>query len=130
MNFERLCQSELNWSLLCPGSMVDAPRSAKPLRLSTDTVPAFPPRRRWMIRGPLKISCVLVPMVARSGTTTLAYADVAQVLVDHLEPYGPFSRRRVGIANPSGTSLKKSHAARAAERKIRRRNNQSQPPRK
>ena len=131
-NLERLRQSELDWTLLCPGYMVDAAPTGceptgcvlgdQPLRLSADIVPTFPPERAlkpWQLRGPLKYLFVLLPFLRRKGEWTIPYESTAAVLVDNLAP-GKYSRQRVGLANPLGVKLKKSESARKRERKARR----------
>ena len=120
VNYERLCSSDLDWTLVCPGSMVDAEQSTEPLRLSASELPpAFPRRRGWMLRPPASVPFVLLPLVAKQAEMTLPYADVAHVLVEQLGPGAEFSRKRLGIANPKGRRLRKSPSARASERRRR-----------
>jgi len=131
INLERLEQSELDWTLLCPGYLVEAapvcpdPTGCvpedQPLRLTTNVVPAFPPSRafkRWQLKGPFKYLFVLLPFLRRKGEWTVPYESVAAVLVDNLEA-GRFTRARVGLANPLGVKLKKTQAAREKELKAR-----------
>ena len=131
MNHARLERSKLDWTLLCPGYLVDAPGCDKstgcepgeePLRLSVDTLPAFPPETRfrpWQLKRPLKYPFVLLPFRLREEEWTVPYESVAAVLVNHLEAGGGLSRARVGLANPPGVRLKKTQAARKRERKVR-----------
>lgn len=131
VNHARLERSKLDWTLLCPGYLVDAPGCDKstgcepgeePLRLSVDTLPAFPPETRfrpWQLKRPLKYPFVLLPFRLREEEWTVPYESVAAVLVNHLEAGGGLSRARVGLANPPGVRLKKTQAARKRERKVR-----------
>ena len=131
LNLERLRRSELDWTLLCPGYLVDAAPTGceptgcapadDPLRLSTNIVPSFPPERelkRWQTRGVLKYPFVLLPFLRRKGEWTVPYESVAAVLVANLAA-GRFSRDRIGLANPLGVTLKKAQATRKKERKVR-----------
>ena len=126
LNYERLRQTaDLDWTLVCPGNLVDAPPSepGSPLRLSADCLPAWKHDRfrPWMARRPLALPFVLVPFLRKQGVLTVAYADVARVIAEQVgtPPGGEFSGRRLGIANPTGRRLKKSKAARAEERQRR-----------
>ena len=131
LNLEVLKRSELDWTLLCPGYLVDAAPTGcdpagcvpedKPLRLSTNILPTFSPDRAfkpWQLRGPFKYPFVLLPFLRRKAEWTVPYESAAAVLVDNLEP-GRFSRDRIGLANPPGVKLKKLEAARKKERKAR-----------
>ena len=121
LNHQRLVQSSLDWSLYCPGYLVDAPAwdDDGPLELSAEVPPNFAERRRWMLRGPLKYPFALLPFAAKQGVWSVPYAAVAESMVEHLEPNGRFSRQRVGLANPKGRRLKKTKAARERERAVR-----------
>jgi len=118
----------LEWTLLCPGSLVDdetvrGGHPETPLLLSTDVVPAFAPGAAfspWMLRGPFKVPCVLLPFLRRQGERTLPYRAVADAIVRVIEADdGRYARRRVGLANPAGVRLSKSKEASAAERERR-----------
>ena len=132
LNHERLERSELDWTLLCPGYLVDAAPigcdpsgclpSDQPLRLSTDALPTFAPEKAfkpWQLRGPFKYPFVLLPFLRREGEWTIPYESLAAVLVEHMPAGGRFSRARVGLANPIGVKLKKTEAVRKRERKVR-----------
>ena len=132
LNHARLARSGLDWTLLCPGYLVDAAPSGcapggcepgdQPLRLSIDIVPAFPPEstfKPWQLKSPLKYPFVLLPFRLRRGEWTVPYESVAAVLVDNLAPGGSLSRARVGLANPVGVRLKKTKAVRKRERNER-----------
>ena len=118
-NNARLLRSSLDWTLLCPGYMTDAPAWDEPLRLSEDIIPSFEMRgrfRNWQLSSPLQLPPVALLRVARhQGQLTVPYAAAAASLVDHLEPGGRFSRRRMGLANPAGRTLRKTKETRARE---------------
>lgn len=103
-NLERVNASCLNWSALCPGPMIDAPdgHAHQGLLVSTD---------EWPVPRPA-VTRVL-PWIATSlafksalGRMTIYYEDAAKVILDNLDPV-QFSRKRVGIALPSGKRLEK-----------------------
>ena len=131
LNLERLRRSTLDWTLLCPGYLVDAAPSGcdlsgcapgdRPLRLTADVLPTFKSAtefKPWQLKGVLKYPFVLLPFRRRQREWTVPYESVAAVLVDLVDnlPDGRFSRARVGLANPLGVKLKKSKAVRTKER--------------
>lgn len=102
-NYARLRRSGLDWRLLCPGPMVDQPAvGLARLRVSVDKFPA--PLPAWTGAAPSALS---LPFFARAlGEITVPYADAAAVILSQIEPGGPMSRRRVGLALPVGMRLK------------------------
>ena len=131
LNYERLERSTLDWTLFCPGFMVEAAPTGcdpvgcmppdEPLRLSTEVVPCFAPQKRfrpWQLTRPFKYLFALLPFLWRQGQWTVPLESVAAVIVNHL-PAGSFSRARVGLSNPPGVKLKKTQAARKKERSAR-----------
>ncbi|CEJ12006.1 hypothetical protein BN1110_02301 [bacterium YEK0313] len=105
-NWDLLQRSATDWSLMCPGPMVPArdDRLHAGLRISTDTLP-YPlgPWTRFAPRLALALS-----MRAHLGEITVPYEDVADIVMRHLAPSGPFSRKRVGVALPLGMHLDKA----------------------
>jgi len=99
--------TSLDWSMLCPGPMIDAPCS-KPtdgLRLSSDTWPVPRP-------GVTKALPRIFTSLAFRQTMpqlTIYYEDAARVILDYLERGGPFVRKRVGIALPPGEKRHKDY---------------------
>lgn len=99
-NLARVAATGLDWSMLCPGPMVSAP-SGQPtegLRVSTDC---------WPVEGPapgglFKTLRILKAFKQRMPEMIVSYEDAARVILDNLEPAGPFSRKRVGLALPPG----------------------------
>ena len=99
-NLNALSNSSLDWSMLCPGPMIEAPNGepTKGLRLSVDQWPVQRPgytlslaQRRLGIR-----------LQAESPELTITYEDAADVILSNLDPNGRFSRKRVGVALPVG----------------------------
>jgi putative NADH-flavin reductase len=99
-NLLALERSRLDWSMVCPGPMIEAP-DGKPtpgLRVSADQWPmARPVYTRLMPQVTLALAFKqAVPEL------TVAYEDAATIILDNLPKNGPFSRRRVGLALPAG----------------------------
>ena len=99
-NLIALERSKLDWSMLCPGPMIEAP-DGKPtpgLRVSADQWPmARPAYTRLMPQVTLALAFKqAVPEL------TVSYEDAATFILDNLAKNGPFSRRRVGLALPAG----------------------------
>ena len=99
-NLIALERSRLDWSMLCPGPMIEAP-DGKPtpgLRVSADQWPmARPAYTRLMPQVTLALAFKqAVPEL------TVSYEDAATIILDNLAKNGPFSRRRVGLALPAG----------------------------
>jgi putative NADH-flavin reductase len=103
-NHETLRASSLDWSMLCPGPLLDtADRPAlDTLRISTEVLPFeidvsdAPDDARLFSR-----------LRDRLPETAISYATAADVVMSHLEKNGPFSRQRVGIALPVGRTAEK-----------------------
>ncbi len=99
-NFQALSASGLDWSLMCPGPMVEAPNGelTKHLRISVDTMPFdFP---GWVARLP---SIALAFTMKRHLPELLvSFDDVANLIMSNLEPGGAYSKKRVGMALPKG----------------------------
>jgi hypothetical protein len=104
-NLEALRATTLDWSMLCPGPMIDAP-DGKPtpnLRLSADI---------WPVPAPALAR--VLPRIAQSlafrnamPQMTIFYEDAAATILGHLDRNGPFSRKRVGVALPPGMTRTK-----------------------
>lgn len=99
-NLIALQKSALDWSMVCPGPMIEAPggKPTEGLRVSADEWPVAPPRQAAMFP---KLAWALAFKQA-VPEMTISYEDAAQVILDNLDKSGPFSRRRVGLALPSG----------------------------
>ena len=111
VNLARVTRSDLDWSMLCPGPMVDAADGTPHdgLRLSRDTWPVERPGFTKVLPGP----ALLVAFMQKMPELTIAYEDAAKVILDHLEPGGPFSCARVGVALPKGLTLHKQKIMRS-----------------
>jgi uncharacterized protein len=99
-NLNALTKSVLDWSMLCPGPMIDAPnaRPTKGLRVSVDQWPVPPPSAVNL----LPKAALAFAFKQRVPELTISYEDAADVILNNLDRNGPFSRRRVGVALPAG----------------------------
>ena len=99
-NLIALERSVLDWSMLCPGPMIEAPngRPTLGLRVSADQWPIERPAyTHFMPQAALALAFKqAVPQL------TVSYEDAATVILDNLAKNGPFSRHRVGLALPAG----------------------------
>lgn len=98
-NFKRLQQTRLDWSIMCPGTMMDSIEHPNPVHLhvTTETLPIPIPETikecsEAEIAGHLFI---------RLQELTVAYDDAAKCMLDHLDLEGAFKRKRVGLAYQS-----------------------------
>ena len=98
-NLDRLSRSRLDWHLLCPGPMVDAPAlGVERLRISVDVLPVEVPATARALSGP-----ELLPVFAsRIPEMIVPYADAAAVMLRNLDRGNAMSRHRVGLALPVG----------------------------
>jgi len=106
VNFERIRNTDLDWRVLCPGPMVDQqPLGIARLRTSLDRLPVEVPAVARVLPGALVLPlfAYLVPEMI------ISYADAASLMLANLAPGGSMSRRRVGLALPSGMRGKKDH---------------------
>jgi putative NADH-flavin reductase len=99
-NLNALKKSSLDWSMLCPGPMIDSPNGepTKGLRISAEQWPVrrptytkFLPKATWALAFRQKVP-----------ELTISYEDAADVILKNLDRNGRYSRRRVGIALPEG----------------------------
>ncbi|MBN8941053.1 MAG: NAD(P)H-binding protein [Rhizobiales bacterium] len=104
-NWHMLKRSATDWSLMCPGPMVPAPdgRPRDDLRISTEVLPY--PLGNWARLAP-RIALAL-SMKAHLAEITVAYEDVAEIVMTHLAAGGDFARKRVGVALPPGRRQEK-----------------------
>ncbi len=95
-NFERLERSQLDWSIMCPGTMTE-PREytdSAHLHVTTDILPV-PVTEEIKEYSEAEIAGYLF---SRFHELNVAYDDVASWMLNHLELGGAFNRKRVGIA--------------------------------
>lgn len=105
-NYDRIRQSKLDWSVLCPGPMVESADGAymANLRISTEELPlTVSESERSMSDAELS------GLIARKlPELIIPYKEAAHLILNHLERSGPFSGKRVGIALPEGSSGEKA----------------------
>lgn len=95
-NLDRLRQTRLNWSIMCPGTMTEAAAESSPerLKVTTDVIPLdFPESVKDL--SPAELAGQLF---SRIQELDVAYEDVVRCMMDHLEIDSPFKGKRVGIA--------------------------------
>jgi hypothetical protein len=94
---DRLRASRLDWSMLCPGPMTaEKPTDrGRKILVSLDEWPTGPMLPAALIPKPL----LTAAFFARIPAMTVTYEAAARIITDSLERNGPYSRRRVGLAN-------------------------------
>lgn len=110
-NYQVVTRTQLDWSVLCPGPMIEAPdgQASEGLVLSREVWPTPRPTITRVLPS-LALSVAFRLAVPR---LTIFYEDAASVILDHLEANGPLSRSRVGIALAPGERRHKSAPTRA-----------------
>lgn len=99
-NYNAVKKTELDWSMLCPGPMIDAPDGkATPNLVLVEDIWPVPRPAATHILPRLATSLAFKQMMPR---LTIYYEDAAKIILDHLERNGRFARRRVGVALPHG----------------------------
>jgi len=103
-NFERLQRTGLDWSMMCPGTMMDPMEHPDPVRLhvTTDILPVPMPEE---IREYAEAE-IAGHLFSRFQELNVAYDDVVMCMLDHLEPGGAYKRKRVGLAYQSNVSVR------------------------
>ncbi|MFB9328727.1 NAD(P)-dependent oxidoreductase [Paenibacillus aurantiacus] len=103
-NFERLRQSELDWSIMCPGTMTESSEHPDPVQLhvTTEILPVPIPET---IKTYSEVQ-IAGHLFSRLQELNVAYDDVARCMLDHLELGGAFKRKRVGLAYPSNSPVR------------------------
>ncbi|MGP0584823.1 NAD(P)-dependent oxidoreductase [Paenibacillus timonensis] len=101
-NFDRLQQTKLDWSIMCPGTMMDSTDHLNPvhLHITTETLPIPIPET---IKE-LSEAEIAGHLFSRLQELAVAYDDVAKCMLDHLELSGVFKSKRVGLAYQSDLS--------------------------
>lgn len=98
-NYELLQRSDLDWSFICPGPMYFAGARGRPeaLRTTEDEMPYH--IGRWTRRLPK----IVHPFIMRSrlDELTVSYEDVSRFIMNNLSANGPYSKKRIGIAEES-----------------------------
>jgi putative NADH-flavin reductase len=103
-NARRLQSTALDWSLMCPGPMLDGPPTPprSDLRITTDVSPLD--LGRWR-QAPGLVQTLMLRL--KLGELVVRYEDVANIIMSRLDREGPFSGRRVGVALPPGETARK-----------------------
>jgi uncharacterized protein len=105
-NLNTLTNSSLDWSMLCPGPMIEAPNGepTKGLRLSVDEWPVTRPAYTRLLPN-VALAIAFKQVIPE---LTITYEDAAEVILSNLDRNGPFSRKRVGVALPPGARNNKA----------------------
>jgi hypothetical protein len=114
-NYQLVSSTNLDWSMLCPGPMIPAAdgNSHAGLRISADAWPFDPPAiSRFLPKIALSLAFKL-----KMPQLIINYEDAAKVILDNLEPGGPYSRKRVGVALPPGLKGEKAFEVPPSKRK-------------
>ena len=100
-NFHRLIRSRLDWRLLCPGPMVEAPAiGLDRLRVSFDALPVTSPA----VTGALSRTSLLPVFTSVISQMIVPYADAAALMLANLDRGNAMSRRRVGLGAARGNA--------------------------
>ncbi|WP_339293980.1 NAD(P)H-binding protein [Paenibacillus sp. FSL W7-1279] len=102
-NFERLQRTGLDWSMMCPGTMMDSSEHPEPVHLhvTTDTLPVPMPET---IKAYSEAE-IAGHLFCRFQELNVAYDDVVMCMLDHLVLGGAFKGKRVGLAYQSKISV-------------------------
>ncbi|WP_339217506.1 NAD(P)H-binding protein [Paenibacillus sp. FSL W7-1332] len=102
-NFERLQRTGLDWSMMCPGTMMDSSEHPEPVHLhvTTDTLPVPMPET---IKAYSEAE-IAGHLFSRFQELNVAYDDVVMCMLDHLVLGGAFKGKRVGLAYQSKISV-------------------------
>ncbi|OZB92342.1 NAD(P)-dependent oxidoreductase [Paenibacillus sp. XY044] len=103
-NFERLQRTGLDWTMMCPGTMMDSreqPDSAH-LHVTTEILPVPMPET---IKE-LSEAEIAGHLFGRFQELNVAYDDVVTCMLEHLELEGAFKRKRVGLAYQSNIPVR------------------------
>jgi len=103
-NFERLQRTGLDWSMMCPGTMIDSREHPEPVHLhvTTETLPVPMPET---IKEYSEAD-IAGHLFSRFQELNVAYDDVVMCMLDHLELEGAFKRKRVGLAYQSNIPVR------------------------
>ncbi|WP_274653562.1 NAD(P)-dependent oxidoreductase [Paenibacillus humicola] len=103
-NFERLQRTRLDWSVMCPGTMLDSIGQSAPVRLhvTTEILPVPIPET---IRE-FSEAEIAGHLFSRFQELDVTYDDVANWMLNHIETGGPFKGKRVGLAYRSELPLR------------------------
>jgi len=95
VNFNRICQTTLDWRILCPGPMVaQSPLGLDRMRISLAQLPAQMPTFSRFLPKALALPFFLY----RVPEMIISYADAAALMLAHTTPNDEMSYHRVGLA--------------------------------
>jgi putative NADH-flavin reductase len=99
-NLHALKTSSLDWSMLSPGPMIEAPKGepTKGLRLSVGHWPVERPGYTYLLP---KVALAFA-FKQKVPELTISYEDAADVILSNLDRNGRCSRRSAGVALPVG----------------------------
>ncbi|WP_136605542.1 NAD(P)-dependent oxidoreductase [Paenibacillus dokdonensis] len=103
-NFERLQRTGLDWTMMCPGTMMDSrehPDSAQ-LHVTTEILPVPMPETIKEFSE----AEIAGHLFSRFQELNVAYDDVVTCMLEHLELEGAFKRKRVGLAYQSNIPVR------------------------
>ncbi|MDU4694529.1 MULTISPECIES: NAD(P)-dependent oxidoreductase [Paenibacillus] len=95
-NLDRLRQTQLDWSIMCPGTMIETPGAdaADRLIITVDRIPlSFSESVKDLSEQELAGQ-----IFSRIQELDIAYNDVVACMLNNLEADSPFKQKRVGIA--------------------------------
>ncbi|MCM2998692.1 NAD(P)-dependent oxidoreductase [Paenibacillus cellulositrophicus] len=98
-NFERLLRTDLDWTMMCPGTMTDAREHSDSAHLHV-TTEILPVPMQETIKD-FSEAEIAGHLFSRFQELNVAYDDVVMCMLDHLELEGSFKRKRVGLAYQS-----------------------------
>lgn len=107
-NLNALHSTALDWSMLCPGPMIDAP-DGKPTEGLCLSVDEWPVPRPGLTRV---LPAIFTALAFKNSmpAMTIYYEDAAAVILGNLDRQGLYSCRRVGVALPQGEKRHKHYS--------------------
>ena len=110
-NYETVNMSDLDWSLMCAGPMICEKQDkaisyfGKGLITTIEHAPWDAPKALRF----LPKMAYLLALKKAIPQMTVSYQDVARVILANMNPLGPTSRKRVGVALPKGVEAHKEN---------------------
>lgn len=103
-NLERIQRTRLDWSVMCPGTMIDSKDHSSQVHLHV-TTEILPVPIAETIRE-LSEAEIAGHLFSRFQELDVAYEDVVHYMLNHLELGGPLKGKRVGLAYRSEMSVR------------------------
>lgn len=98
-NYELLLNSSLDWSFMCPGPMYYSDEwDRERLKITQDIMPFD--TAAWSKYLPSPFQSLI--FLSKVSGTAVPYQAVANLIMDNLNPDGPYSRKRLGITLEKG----------------------------